>query len=95
MADLEGVTRRMVAWVGLEWEPACLAFHQTARPVRTASTTQVRQPIYTRSVGRWKKYENVLGALFARLGCEPTSVDPMHGRHNLADQQEQNQRGPT
>lgn len=67
VADLEGVARRMVAWVGLEWEPACLAFHQTSRPVRTASVTQVRQPIYTRSAGRWKKYEKVLGDLFTRL----------------------------
>jgi len=67
VADLEGVARRLVAWCGLEWEPACLAFHQNRRPVRTASLTQVRQPIYRQSVARWKHYENSLGALFARL----------------------------
>ncbi len=67
VADLEGVTRRLVAWCGLDWEPACLAFHQNRRPVRTASVTQVRQPIYTRSVARWKNYENALGPLFAKL----------------------------
>jgi hypothetical protein len=67
VADLEGVARRLVAWAGLEWEPACLSFHTTTRPVRTASVTQVRQPIYTRSVQRWKNYEKDLAALFARL----------------------------
>jgi tetratricopeptide (TPR) repeat protein len=67
VADLEGVARRLVAFCGLEWEPACLAFHQTRRPVRTASVTQVREPIYRRSVARWKHYEKALGELFARL----------------------------
>jgi hypothetical protein len=67
VADLEGVARRLVAWCGLEWEPACLAFHETRRPVRTASVAQVRQPIYQRSVGRWKNYEKVLGELFTKL----------------------------
>jgi tetratricopeptide (TPR) repeat protein len=71
VADLEGVARRLVAWCGLEWEPACLAFHESKRPVRTASVTQVRQPVYTRSVARWKNYEAVLGPLFARLGMPP------------------------
>jgi hypothetical protein len=68
VADLEGVARRLVAWSGLEWEPGCLAFHETKRPVRTASVTQVRQPLYTRSVARWKNYEKTLGPLFAKLG---------------------------
>ncbi|HEY7330295.1 MAG TPA: tetratricopeptide repeat protein [Gemmataceae bacterium] len=67
VADLEGVARKLVSWCGLEWEPACLNFHQTERPVRTASVTQVRQPIYTRSVKRWKNYEPALNELFAKL----------------------------
>jgi hypothetical protein len=71
VADLEGVARRLVAFCGLEWEPACLAFHESKRPVRTASVTQVRQPVYTRSVARWKHYEAALGPLFARLGLPP------------------------
>jgi tetratricopeptide (TPR) repeat protein len=71
VADLEGVSRRMVAWSGLEWEPACLSFHTTARPVRTASLSQVRQPIYSRSVQRWKHYETELITLFSQL--EPKS----------------------
>jgi hypothetical protein len=65
------VARRLVAWCGLEWEPACLAFYEGKGPVRTASVAQVRQPIYTGSVARWKNYEQSLGALFAKLGPEP------------------------
>jgi tetratricopeptide (TPR) repeat protein len=67
VADLEGVARRLVAWCGLEWEPACLEFHQAKRPVRTASILQVRQPIFKTSVGRWKHYESALAPLFAHL----------------------------
>ena len=52
VADLEGVARKLVAWCGLAWEPACLEFHQTKRPVRTASAVQVRQPVFRTSVGQ-------------------------------------------
>jgi tetratricopeptide (TPR) repeat protein len=72
VTDLEGVARRLVAWCGLELQPACLAFHQTNRPIRTASVAQVRQPVYTRSVARWKNYEPDLGQLFQRLRAEPS-----------------------
>ncbi len=67
VSDLEGVARRLLDWCGLEWEPACLEFHQTQRSVRTASVIQVRQPIYTRSVARWKHYEQDLNTLFSQL----------------------------
>jgi tetratricopeptide (TPR) repeat protein len=67
VADLEGMARRMLAWCGLDWEPACLAFHEVQRPVRTASVLQVRQPLYSRSVARWKRYEPFLGSFFDRL----------------------------
>jgi tetratricopeptide (TPR) repeat protein len=67
VADLESVARRLVDWCGLEWEPACLAFHETKRPVRTASVLQVRQPLYRHSVGRWKHYEKSLAPLLQRL----------------------------
>jgi tetratricopeptide (TPR) repeat protein len=76
VADLEGVARQLVAWCNLEWEPACLAFHEGKRPVRTASVSQVRQPIYTRSIARWKHYEPFLGPLFARLENESTKATP-------------------
>jgi tetratricopeptide (TPR) repeat protein len=66
--DMEAVARRVVAWCGLEWHPACLEFHRTARPVRTASVAQVRQPVYRSAVGRWNHYATALAPLFARLG---------------------------
>jgi tetratricopeptide (TPR) repeat protein len=53
---------------GLNWTPACLEFYKTKRPVRTASMTQVRQPIFTSSVQRWRRYEKHLGPLFDALG---------------------------
>jgi tetratricopeptide (TPR) repeat protein len=58
--DLEAQARRIVAHCGLEWDDACLAFYKTERPVRTASVTQVRQPIYRSSVGRSRTYEDLL-----------------------------------
>ena len=67
VSDLDGVARRLVAWCGLSWEPACLEFHRLRRPVRTASVSQVRQPIYARSVGRWKHYDQPLAPLLAHL----------------------------
>jgi tetratricopeptide (TPR) repeat protein len=69
VADLEGVARRLIGFCGLEWEPACLAFHESRQPVRTASVSQVRQPIYKRSVARWKHYQVALRSLFSRLEC--------------------------
>ncbi len=57
VADLEGVARRLVAWCGLAWEPACLEFQRAKRPVRTASAVQVRQPVFRTSVGRWEHYQ--------------------------------------
>jgi tetratricopeptide (TPR) repeat protein len=67
VANLEGVAQRVVAACSLDWEPACLEFHRTRRPVRTASVTQVRQPVYSRSVARWKNYERSLAPLFEAL----------------------------
>jgi tetratricopeptide (TPR) repeat protein len=67
VADLEGEARRIIAHCGLEWDPSCLAFHATERPVRTASATQVRKPIYRSAIGRWRVYEEFLGPLLAEL----------------------------
>ena len=58
--------RRILDYCGLEWDDACLAFHSTNRPVRTASFTQVRRPIYRSAVARWRHYESFLGPLSAR-----------------------------
>jgi len=76
VADLEGVARKLVAWCGLAWEPACLEFHQAKRPVRTASNVQVRQPVYRTSVGRWTRYEHALASLFAALALPPCPPPP-------------------
>jgi tetratricopeptide (TPR) repeat protein len=81
--DFEAEARRLVAACGLEWEPACLRFHETARPVRTASVTQVRQPLYRKSVARWKAYKPYLSTLFDRLktnaDCGPLTSDVCQG----------------
>jgi tetratricopeptide (TPR) repeat protein len=58
--NLEQQARRIVAHCGLEWDDACLNFHNTQRFVRTASVTQVRQPIYRSSVGRCRAYQDLL-----------------------------------
>jgi tetratricopeptide (TPR) repeat protein len=60
--------RRMLTHCGLEFEPACLAFHKTDRPVRTASAEQVRQPLYTSGVGYWRHFEPQLEPLKRALG---------------------------
>ncbi len=56
--DTEQQVRRMLDFAGLEWDPACMEFDSNTRVVRTASHAQVREPIYTRSIGRYKKYAN-------------------------------------
>lgn len=63
VADLETETRRMLEFCGLPWDAACLSYHETQRPVRTASVAQVRRPIYTTSVGKWLPDEAVLRPL--------------------------------
>jgi tetratricopeptide (TPR) repeat protein len=68
--DLEGQARRLIAHCGLEWEDRCLAFHETQRPVRTASVTQVRRPIYRDSIGRWRPSRDLLQPLIDALEAQ-------------------------
>ena len=68
VADQEAQARRMLDYCGLEWSDACLDFHKHKRSIRTASVTQVRQPIYKTSVERWRSYEKHLGPLLDALG---------------------------
>jgi tetratricopeptide (TPR) repeat protein len=68
VADPEAHIRRLLHHCGLEFEPACLAFHETKRPVRTASAEQVRQPLYTSGVGYWRHFESELEPLRRSLG---------------------------
>ncbi|HUO81099.1 MAG TPA: sulfotransferase [Steroidobacteraceae bacterium] len=66
--DLEGNVRRLLDYCGLEFEPACLEFHKTERSVRTASSEQVRQPIFKEGLDQWRHYEPWLGPLRDALG---------------------------
>ncbi|HEY8593190.1 MAG TPA: sulfotransferase [Sphingomicrobium sp.] len=68
VADPEGEIRRLVASLGLEWDDACLAHHETRRPIRTPSAEQVRQPINASGTEQWRHYEPWLGPLADALG---------------------------
>lgn len=68
VGDLEGEVRRLLAHLGLAFDPACLAFHQTERAVRTPSAEQVRQPIYSDGIDQWRHYQRWLGPLEDALG---------------------------
>ncbi|MBS0374000.1 MAG: sulfotransferase [Proteobacteria bacterium] len=66
--DLEGSVRRLLEFCELPFEPACLEFHRTERSVRTASSEQVRQPIYREGLEQWRHFEPWLGELRRALG---------------------------
>jgi hypothetical protein len=75
IADQEGVTRGILEFCNLEWDEACLRFYENKRVVNTNSYNQVRQPINTRSIGRWKHYERYLGPLKSNLLNSLTKQD--------------------
>ena len=68
VADLEGSVRRILQFCGLEFEPDCVEFHKTERQVHTASSEQVRQPLFKEGVDQWRNFEPWLGPLKAALG---------------------------
>jgi len=68
IADLEGEARRMLEFLNLLWDDSVTRFHETKRPVRTASVNQVRRPLYATSKGRWRAHEKNLGPLLGALG---------------------------
>jgi tetratricopeptide (TPR) repeat protein len=70
--NLESDARQLIDFLGLDWDPACLEFHANRRVVRTASLVQVRKPIYTHSVGRWRHYEASIQPLLR--ACERLGV---------------------
>jgi tetratricopeptide (TPR) repeat protein len=84
VADVEGSARALIANLGLPWTDNCLRFYETERPVKTASASQVRKPIYNTSVNRWKKYEKYLEPLLEELGDVPAQYARMleEGRKN-------------
>ena len=65
--SLEGETRRILDYLGLPFDPACLEFHRNPTPVMTASSVQVRQPLYDSSLHQWKHYAAGLAPVRARL----------------------------
>ena len=67
VADQEAQTRRLLQFCGLPWEDACLRYYETERAIRTASSEQVRRPIYTSSVGQWQHYARELAQLIEIL----------------------------
>jgi tetratricopeptide (TPR) repeat protein len=71
VGEPEAVSRRLVSFCGLEWDDRCLTFHQNRRAVHTASQMQVRQPVYKKSVGRWRHYAAHLQPLFDALQKNP------------------------
>ena len=68
--DLESQARRLIDFLGLDWNDACVRFYENNRTVRTASVNQVRQPIYKTSKGRWKAHATQLRPLLSALGID-------------------------
>jgi tetratricopeptide (TPR) repeat protein len=66
--DLEGQARRMIDYCGLPWDDRCIDFHRTSRTVKTASSVQVRKPLFRSSLQRWRKYESGIAPLLDELG---------------------------
>ena len=68
--DVESEARRLLDFLGLPWHDAVLRFHETERPVRTASANQVREPIYRTSAGRWRRHAAQLAPLLDALASK-------------------------
>lgn len=75
VADQEAWSRKLLSFLKLPWDPACLNFHKSGRVVRTYSEAQVRKPMYSSSVGRWKNYEKFLEPLQSGLRWQEEHTD--------------------
>lgn len=71
IADQETTSRRLIEFLDLPWDPACLEFHKSRRSVQTASNVQVGHQLYRSSIGRWRRYEKHLGPLIDALAADP------------------------
>ena len=74
--NLEGCARELLEFLGLPWDPACLSFHESDRPVKTASVTQVRKPVYRTSVAKWRRYGERMQPLVDALGYQAERIEP-------------------
>ncbi|MCH8172452.1 MAG: sulfotransferase [Proteobacteria bacterium] len=89
VADIEATTRKMLKFCGLEWDPACLEYYRNKRPVHTHSAAQVRQKIYTSSIGRWQDYKKTLQPFISGIEDiieaygypRPATRDQNYGNH--------------
>ncbi len=70
VADLEGHVRRLLDFCGLDFEPACVSFHETERQIHSASSEQVRRPVYREGLEQWRHFDPWLGRLKLALGVE-------------------------
>ena len=75
--DIEGESHRLIDFLGLEWHPSCLSFHQKERAIMTGSNWQVRQPVYSSSIGRWRNYAKHIEPLQSGLAglTDPSDVN--------------------
>lgn len=73
--ETEKNARKLIEFVGLDWEPGCLNFHETKRQVRTASLSQVREPIYKSSKAKWRNYESLMRPFLEQMGFDSTSTE--------------------
>lgn len=69
VADIERQARRLIDYLELPWQDACLEFHRAAAPVATASAVQVREPVHARSVARWRRYQEQLAPTIEMLAA--------------------------
>jgi hypothetical protein len=75
VGDFEAEVRRLLEYCSLDFEAACLRFHENTAASTTASSAQVRQPVYSSSVGRWRQYRERLEPLIATLEDEGIALD--------------------
>jgi len=85
--NFEPTTRALLDFLGLDWDPACLAYHERGGAVSTASLWQVRQPLYDTSLARWRRYETHLGPLKTGLGIEKSESGTGSSCEDVAPEQ--------
>ncbi|HEY6048796.1 MAG TPA: sulfotransferase, partial [Sphingomicrobium sp.] len=92
VADTEGEAKRLIEFLGLPWDPKCVDFHKSDRPVKTASVAQVRKPIYKTSVKRWKKYgsglQPLVDAIEGKQGKQAEGKEPKEAKKAKAKAKE-------
>ncbi|MFK7914848.1 MAG: sulfotransferase [Pseudomonadales bacterium] len=75
VADLEPQVQQLLEFCDLDWQPECLAFHDNEAPVATASSVQVRTPLYQRASGRWRRYGDALAPLAQALEQQGIAIE--------------------